>query len=192
MKVSVIFHSVSANTYLCAKEICGILSDEIGKEKVGIYRVRDRKIDFLKTEFPIVLEYYEEIMNIPLVNNDIVKDSDVIIMGSPTYFGNVSAQLKDFLDDTSVFWENAELYGKRFLAFATAGNSAGGADVCLKTLDNYAQHMGMVVLPVPSNLSIKMPAYGLVHYSGDLGDNRPGINFKKAAEECLKSILNIL
>jgi len=191
MKTSIIFHSVSGNTYLCAREIYKAVASCSGAENVDIYRVEDRKIDYLKNDYPIIAELYDEINSVKLASNSVLLESDFIIMGSPTYFGNVSSQLKDFLDDTAVFWESADLFGKKFLSFTTAGNSQGGADICLKTLNNYASHMGMIPYSVPSNLEIKMPAYGLVHFTGTLSDQRPCEDFKRATNECIKKLLHI-
>ncbi len=56
-----------------------------------------------------------------------LRDSDVIILGSPSYWDNVSGLLKDFMDRTDPLWQKRELKGKRAVLVGTGSVSAGKA-----------------------------------------------------------------
>lgn len=189
MKAAVIFHSVSGNTYLLAREIYEKLS-QAGIE-AEIYRVKDDDLEEIVNEFPLIKEYYNEIINLPVASLDSIVDSDYIFMGSPTYFGNVSSELKAFMDSFAPVWGEAKLFGRRLVAFSTCGTSEGGGDMCLRAINTFGQHMGMLTVPIPSNLvtGINSPAYGLLHYTGDAGDNRIGNDMKRLVENFVKLIV---
>lgn len=189
LKATVIFHSVSGNTYLLAREIYEKLS-QAGVE-TELYRVKDDDLEELSNEFPLIKEYCDEITKLPVINLEAVVNSDYIFMGSPTYFGNVSSELKAFMDSFAPVWGEAKLFGKKLIAFSTCGTPEGGGDMCLNAINIFGQHMGMQSVSIPSNLvpGISIPAYGLLHYTGDAGDNRIGENMKKIVDSLVKLLL---
>jgi NAD(P)H dehydrogenase (quinone) len=189
LKVSIIFHSVCGNTYLLAKEIYKDFSDK-GAD-ADIYRVKDEDLEKVITDLPAVGEYYEEISRIPIASPEVIINSDFIFIGSPTYFGNVSAEMKEFMDSFAPIWAEAKLFGKRLVAFSTCGTSEGGGDMCLRAINTFGQHMGMLSVPIPSNLvpGINNPAYGLLHYTGDEGNRRIGEDMKKSVASLVEIIV---
>jgi NAD(P)H dehydrogenase (quinone) len=190
-KVSIIFHSVCGNNYLIAKNFYEQFKNN-GAD-VSIYRVEDSNFESLSEQFPIAGQYKDEIMNIEVANVEKVLDSDIIVMGSPTYYGNVSGAMKSFMDSFSPCWPEAKLWGKKFFAFSTSANPEGGGDMCLNAMNIFAQHMGMIPIPVPSNLlqGVSFPAYGILHYVGDFSNIRINENIKKAINLMVKKLLVI-
>jgi NAD(P)H dehydrogenase (quinone) len=189
MKVSVVFHSVTGNTYLMAREIH---QDFIKRGiEAKLYRVKDEDLMDLAKEIPIISEYLDEIVNVPIAEVSDLLDSDYLFMGSPTYFGNVSGDMKAFMDSFAPYWTDAKFFGKRLVAFATSGTAEGGGDVCLRAINTFGQHMGMVAVPMPANLvpGMAVPAYGLLHYSGDNGDKRIGQDIKKAVDNLVELVV---
>lgn len=173
MKANVIFHSVCGNTLVLARRLQAEL-EELNVE-CGLYRVNDPDADKLARFFPIIAEAAEEIRAIPLARPELLLESDLVIMGSPTYFGNVSSDMKTFMDAAAPYWPEAKLAGKKLAAFATSGTAEGGAPLCLQAIRTWGTHMGMVPLPVPVGLvpDSDFPAYGLAAYSGPMADSRP-------------------
>ena len=172
--ISIIFHSVCGNTYLLADKFYQTFKNYT--KDVNIYRVKDNNLRALRDTFPVAKEFYNEIIKIPETSPDQLLKSKLIIMGSPTYFGNVSAEMKAFMDSFADFWINADFAGKYFASFSSAGSLEGGIEKCLGTLNTFAQHMGMVPIPPPANLYADDKfgsAYGITHYSGRLADLRP-------------------
>ncbi|MCY6371672.1 flavodoxin family protein [Clostridium ganghwense] len=185
MKVSIVFHSVCGNTYLMAKQIYKNFSDK--EVDVCIYRVKDDDLKEIAKNIPVANEHLSEILKVPIINLDKILESDYIFLGSPTYFGNVSAEMKSFMDSFSPLWADAKLFGKRVISFTTCGTAEAGGENCLKAINTFAQHLGMINIPIPSNLvpDKSNSAYGLLHCSGNMGDNRLG-------PDCKKSISNLV
>ncbi len=190
-KVSIIFHSVCGNNYNIANEFY----NEFKKHgaDVNIFRVKDDNYEFLSGQFEVAGQFKDEIMKIDIARVEGVMDSDIIILGSPTYYGNVSGAMKAFMDSFSPCWPDAKLWGKKLFAFSTCANADGGGDMCLNAINIFAQHMGMLVVPVPSNLvqGKSNPAYGLLHYVGDMSDNRPDDKMVAAIKAMTERLMNL-
>ena len=190
-KVSIIFHSVCGNNYLIAKDFYDQFKSH--DADVNIYRVEDPNFESLAEQFPVAGQYKNEILKIKIAKVEDILDSDIIIMGSPTYYGNVSGAMKSFMDSFSPCWPEAKLWGKKLFAFSTSGNPEGGGDMCLNAINIFGQHMGMISVPVPSNLvsGQSFPAYGLLHYVGDFSNIRLNGNVKTAIKSMTERLLNI-
>lgn len=171
-KIAVVFHSVCANTYLMAREYRDAF-EKLGA-KVLFYRLHDPNYAVTADAFPASREYKNEILAVEELQSPVpVLDCDALFLGSPTYFGNVSAPVKTFMDSFVDYWVEARLAGKFFGGFASAGTPQGGCDICLQALCHFAMHMGMCLISVPSTVAgTVQPAYGVCHWSGDNSDQR--------------------
>ena len=185
MKAAVIVHSVSGNTFLLGRKIHETLLEK--GISASFYRVPDEDAQDLTFLFPHIATTLPLIEKLPLASPEILLESDLIFLGSPTYFGNMSGEMKSFLDSTGIYWPEAKLRGKRMLAFTTAGTSEGGAHLCLQSLTTYGLHMGMFPLPVPMHLSLPkvMPSYGIVAYSGGASDIPPEESVLESVEQII-------
>ncbi|MCH1771188.1 NAD(P)H:quinone oxidoreductase [Metallosphaera sedula] len=74
--------------------------------------------------------------------------ADGIVMGSPTRYGNITGQLKFFLDQTRDLWLKGALYGKPVGFFTEAATIHGGHESTILTMSAYAYHQGMVIVPL--------------------------------------------
>lgn len=164
MKVVIIFHSVCGNCYLVARSFRENLA---GSCQVVICRVADsdwvRKPDVPEPAQAVL----ESMLTVPEARPQDLLDADLIILGSPTYFGNVSAEMKAFMDSTGGMWVQGQLAGKKLFAYTSAGNSEGGGDLCLQAIHNYGKYMGLLSMPLPRNIlnGENVPALGIIHYS---------------------------
>lgn len=179
-KIAVVFHSVCANTFLMAREYRDAFA-ALGAQ-VLLFRLPDPNYAVIADAFPASREYKSDILEVEeLMSPAQVLDCDALFLGSPTYFGNVSAPVKAFIDSFVDYWIEARLAGKLFGGFASAGTPQGGADLCLQALCHFAMHMGMCLLSVPSTVTgAVQPAYGLCHWSGDNSDQRLSPDEKEA------------
>lgn len=147
MKIVIVIHSVSGNTCLVGKAF----QEEFLKagHDVSLLRVSDpswvEKLDISDKAREVLLA----MVALPKARPQDLLDADMILMGSPTYFGNVTAQMKAFMDSTGGLWFKGQLVGKKFAAFVSAGNTEGGGDLCLAALHTYAKYMGMFSAPLP-------------------------------------------
>lgn len=84
----------------------------------------------------------------PLAEPSELADYDAIIFGTPTRFGNMAAQMRNFLDQTGELWMNGKLIGKVGSVFTSTGTGGGGETTITSTWHTLAHH-GMVIVGLP-------------------------------------------
>lgn len=102
---------------------------------------------------------------------------NAVILGCPTRFGNVTAEMKAFLDTSFEMGESQQLAGKLFACFTSCLHSTNEGIHALDNMVYWAQSQGMIHIPFgihvsPSNLE-NQPASGIVHLGGLDGVFRP-------------------
>src|SRR5215510_1471019 len=83
--------------------------------------------------------------DVPLVTADDFREAGAIVFGTPTRFGNVSAQLKNQIDQLTSLWLKGELEGKLAGVFVSTGSSHGGQETTALTLMAPLLHLGMIL-----------------------------------------------
>jgi len=76
-------------------------------------------------------------------------DYDAIVIGTPTRFGNMAAQMKNFLDQTGGLWFEDKLVGKIGSVFTSTGSQHGGQESTILSVHVVLLHLGMVVVGLP-------------------------------------------
>lgn len=76
-------------------------------------------------------------------------DYDAIIFGTPTRFGNMSGQMRNFLDRTGGLWQKGALVGKVGSVFVSTATQHGGQESTILSFHPFLFHQGMVVVGVP-------------------------------------------
>ena len=74
---------------------------------------------------------------------------DAIIFGTPTRFGNMTAQMRSFLDQTGKLWMDGALIGKPASVFTSTGTQHGGQETTITSFHSTLLHHGMVIVGVP-------------------------------------------
>lgn len=100
--------------------------------------------------------------------------ADGIIFGTPTRFGNVSSELKAYIDSMGGLWFQGKMNGKAGSAFASTGSAHGGNESTPITMYNFMVHLGMILVPLGYADPIMFEAgtpYGATTYSQN--GNRP-------------------
>ncbi|MCR9071781.1 MAG: NAD(P)H:quinone oxidoreductase [Alphaproteobacteria bacterium] len=77
-----------------------------------------------------------------------LKDYDAIIFGTPTRFGNMASQMRNFLDQTGGLWARGELIGKVGSVFVSTG-TGGGNETTITSFHTTLLHHGMVIVGLP-------------------------------------------
>ncbi len=85
----------------------------------------------------------------PVASPGELADYDAIIFGTPTRFGNMAAQMRNFLDQTGGLWMKGALVGKVGSAFVSTGTQHGGQETTLTSFHTTLFHHGMIVVGVP-------------------------------------------
>jgi len=85
----------------------------------------------------------------PIASVDELPEYDAIIFGTPTRFGNMAAQMRNFLDQTGKHWMSGALIGKVGSVFASTATQHGGQETTLTSFHTTLFHQGFVVVGVP-------------------------------------------
>jgi NAD(P)H dehydrogenase (quinone) len=144
-KVAVIYYSATGNVYALARAV------EEGAREAGA-EVRVRKVRELAPEEAIKSnkgweQHALETQDVPEATLEDLEWADAYVFGSPTRFGNVAAQLKQFLDTTGPLWAEGKLADKVVSGFTSAQNANGGQETTLTSLYNVFMHWGAIIVP---------------------------------------------
>jgi NAD(P)H dehydrogenase (quinone) len=113
----------------------------------------------------------------PVASPNELADYDAIIFGTPTRFGNMAAQMRNFLDQTGGLWANRKLVGKVGAVFVSTGGQHGGHETTATSFHTTLMHHGMVIVGVPyacEGLSAVDEISGGSPYAAGTIANRPG------------------
>jgi NAD(P)H dehydrogenase (quinone) len=126
---------------------------------------------------------------VPVATVDQLADAHAIIFGTPTRFGNMAAQMRNFLDQTGPLWLKGSLIGKIGSVFASTGTQHGGQETTITSFHTTLLHQGMVIVGVPysesglthmSDITGGTP-YGATTIAGSDGSRQPSENELKIA-----------
>src|ERR1700710_1511579 len=172
-KVAVIYYSATGSVYQLAQAV------REGAEKAGA-EVRLRKVHELAP--PEAIESNQgwsqhalETQDVDEATADDILWADAVIFGTPTRYGNVTAQLKQFLDTLGPQWAQGQLANKVYSGFVSAGTAHGGQESTLLALYNSMYHFGGFIVPPGYPDGIKSAGgtpYGPSHVSAN-GANPP-------------------
>jgi NAD(P)H dehydrogenase (quinone) len=85
----------------------------------------------------------------PIATTEELPGYDAIIFGSPTRFGNMTAQMRNFLDQTGKLWMEGALIGKPASVFTSTSTQHGGQETTITSFHSTLLHHGMVIIGVP-------------------------------------------
>jgi len=85
----------------------------------------------------------------PIASVDELPSYDAIIFGTPTRFGNMAAQMRNFLDQTGPLWSSGALVGKIGSVFCSSASQHGGQETTITSFHNTLFHHGMIVVGLP-------------------------------------------
>jgi NAD(P)H dehydrogenase (quinone) len=94
-------------------------------------------------------EAQASLAHIPVATIDQLADADAVIFGTPTRYGNMTAQMKQYLDQTGALWMKGALVGKVGSVFASTATQHGGQETTITSFHTVLFHHGMVVVGVP-------------------------------------------
>src|SRR6516164_4723221 len=92
----------------------------------------------------------------PLAVPDELEQYDAIIFGTPTRFGNMAAQMRNFLDQTGPLWGRGALVGKIGSVFCSTASQHGGQETTITSFHSTLLHHGMIVVGLPYTFELLM------------------------------------
>lgn len=93
--------------------------------------------------------YYKQDQKAEIATPSELADYDAIIIGTPTRYGMMAAQMKNFLDQTGALWATGKLVGKVGSFFTSTASQHGGSEATILTSLPFLLHQGMVVVGLP-------------------------------------------
>jgi NAD(P)H dehydrogenase (quinone) len=87
--------------------------------------------------------------HVPTATPNQLAEADAILFGTPTRFGNMAAQMRNFLDQTGGLWMKGSLVGKVGSVFASTGTQHGGQETTITSFHSTLLHQGMIIVGVP-------------------------------------------
>ncbi|MGO9312079.1 MAG: NAD(P)H:quinone oxidoreductase [Syntrophobacteraceae bacterium] len=120
----------------------------------------------------------------PIATVEELPSYDAIIFGTPTRFGNMCAQMRNFLDQTGGLWFNGSLVGKVGSVFTSTATQHGGQETTITSFHSTLLHQGMIIVGVPYSCQELMnmneitggSPYGAGTLAGTDGSRQPSKN----------------
>lgn len=147
MKVHIIFYSMYGHIYRLAEAVAEGARQVSGAE-VALFQVQELVPD-AALEKSGAKAARQAFAHIPLAKVDQLAEADAILFGTPTRFGNMCAQMRNFLDQTGGLWVKGTLIGKVGSVFASTGTQHGGQETTITSFHTTLLHHGMVIVGVP-------------------------------------------
>ncbi|MGE5610970.1 MAG: NAD(P)H:quinone oxidoreductase [Bacillota bacterium] len=182
VKVHVIFYSTYGHVYRLAEAVAEGAREVPGTE-VEVFQVAETLPREVLEKMGAV-QAKQAFAHVPIADPKRLAEADAIILGSPTRYGSVTAQMRAFLDATGQLWVKGALIGKVGSAFTSTASQHGGQETTLLTLSTFFFHQGMVIAGVPyssqeltilSEMSGGTP-YGASTIAGTRGERQPSAN----------------
>ncbi|PLX45071.1 MAG: NAD(P)H:quinone oxidoreductase [Deltaproteobacteria bacterium] len=91
--------------------------------------------------------------HIPVARVEQLSDADAIIFGTPTRYGNMTGQMRNFLDQTGALWMEGALTGKVGSVFTSSSTQHGGQETTITSFHSTLLHHGMVIVGLPYSIA---------------------------------------
>ncbi len=182
IKVQVIFYSMFGHVYKMAQAVAE-----------GAREVQGAEVSLLQVPELVPSDILEKsgakaqrdaFAHVPVATVEQLTDAHAIIFGTPTRFGSMAAQMRNFLDQTGSLWFKGALVGKVGSVFASTATQHGGQETTITSFHTTLLHHGMIVVGVPytepglllmSEITGGTP-YGATTLTGSDGARQPSEN----------------
>lgn len=147
MKVNIIFHSLYGHVYRMAEAVAAGAKEVKGAE-VKLLRVKETLSDDIIARMGAT-EARKVFAHIPEATLEGLTEADAVIFGTPTRYGNMSAQMKTFIDSTGQLWMKDALVGKVASVFTSTGTQHGGQESTILSFHIPLFHLGFMIVGLP-------------------------------------------
>jgi NAD(P)H dehydrogenase (quinone) len=145
-KIQVIFYSMYGHCYQLARAVADGAASVDGAQ-VQLFRVPEL-MDEETLKRVGAWEAQQQFTDVPVIEPEQLIEADAIIVGTPTRFGNMCAQMRAFWDRTVDLWLKGRLVGKLASAFVSIGTQHGGHETTVVSIWHTFAHLGMVIVPI--------------------------------------------
>ena len=187
MKLLVVYYSTYGHVHQMAEAVAEGVKEVAGAE-VALRRVPETLPPEVLEKMGAV-EAQKTLSHIPVCTVDELAEADAVIFGTPTRFGNMCGQMRQFLDATGQLWANGALVGKVGGVFTSSATQHGGQESTILTFHVTLLHHGFVVVGLPYAFQGQMTLdeisggspYGASTIAGGDGSRMPSENELDAA-----------
>jgi len=187
MKALIVFYSLYGHIYQMAEAVAKGAAEVNGAE-VSLKRVPETLSEDVIAKMGGT-DFQKAIAHIPVATPDDLAGADAIIFGTPTRFGNMCGQMRQFLDSTGGLWAKGALVGKAGSVFTSSATQHGGQESTILTFHVTLLHHGMVIVGLPYSFAGQMgideitggSPYGASTIVGGEGERMPSDNELAAA-----------
>jgi NAD(P)H dehydrogenase (quinone) len=182
MRIFIVYYSMYGHVHRLAEAVA-----EGAKEIEGAEVQMRRVPETLSTEILVkmgALEAQKSFAHVPICTVDELASADAIIFGTPTRFGNMCGQMRQFLDATGQLWAKGKLVGKVGSVFTSSATQHGGQESTILSFHITLLHHGMIVVGLPYTFQGQMrideitggSPYGVSTIAGGQGERMPSEN----------------
>jgi NAD(P)H dehydrogenase (quinone) len=147
MKILVVFYSAYGHIYKMAEAVAQGAKEVPGAE-VSLLRVPETLPEELLKKIG-VFDAQQAFAQVPVCVVEELAAADAIVFGSPTRFGNMCGQMRQFLDSTGGLWAKEALVGKVGSVFTSSGTQHGGQESTILSFHTTLLHHGMIIVGLP-------------------------------------------
>jgi NAD(P)H dehydrogenase (quinone) len=187
VKIQIVFYSMYGHVHQLAEAVAAGAREVPGVE-VGLFQVPEL-VPEEALERTGAKAARAAFAHIPVARPEQLVEADAILFGTPTRFGNMCAQMRNFLDQTGGLWAKGALIGKVGSVFASTATQHGGQETTITSFHTTLLHHGMVIVGVPysearlttmAEVSGGTP-YGATTLAAADGSRRPSENEREIA-----------
>jgi len=197
MKVLIVFYSTYGHIFKMAEAVAEGVKEVAGAE-AKILRGPETLPQAVLEKMGAV-EAQKAYSHVPVCTVDELADADAIIFGTPTRFGNMCGQMRQFLDATGQLWAKGALIGKVGSVFTSSATQHGGQESTILTFHVTLLHQGFVIVGLPYAFQGQMrideisggTPYGASTIAGGDGSRMPSQNELEAARFQGKHVASI-
>jgi NAD(P)H dehydrogenase (quinone) len=187
MKVLVVYYSMYGHIYRMAQAVAE------GAQSVAGVEAELRQVpETLPDEVLVKMGAFEARKpqaDVPIATLDDLVNADALVFGTPTRFGNMCGQMRQFLDATGQLWLKGALVGKVGSVFTASATQHGGQESTILSFHTTLLHQGMIVVGLPYTFAGQMrideitggSPYGASTIAGGKGERMPSENELQAA-----------
>ena len=147
VKIQIVFYSMYGHVHQLAEAVAAGAREVPGVE-VGLFQVPEL-VPEEALERTGAKAARAAFAHIPVARPEQLVEADEILFGTPTRFGNMCAQMRNFLDQTGGLWAKGALIGKVGSVFASTATQHGGQETTITSFHTTLLHHGMVIVGVP-------------------------------------------
>ncbi|MCK9462841.1 MAG: NAD(P)H:quinone oxidoreductase [Proteobacteria bacterium] len=187
MRTLILFYSTYGHVFRMAEAVAEGARRALGNDVV-VRRVPETLPDDVLAKMG-ALDAQKAFAHVPSATLDDLVAADAILFGTPTRFGNMAGQMRQFLDSTGGLWARGALVGKVGGVFASTATQHGGQESTILSFHTTLLHHGMVIVGLPYAFAGQTrideitggSPYGASTIAGGQGERMPSENELEAA-----------